>query len=98
MTFKAQNPDLSSIFYPQSIAVIGASADERGPVSDGWLGRMINAGYRGSAPVNLDALKDILFKISEFAAKTPEVREIDLNPIFARPNDAIAVDARIILE
>jgi acyl-CoA synthetase (NDP forming) len=55
-------------------------------------------GYRGSEPASIEALKDMLLKISEFADKTPEIKEMDLNPVFARRDDAIAVDARIILE
>ena len=55
-------------------------------------------GYRGSEPVNIKALEDILLKVSEFAVKTPEVKEMDLNPVFARRDGSIAVDARIILE
>jgi len=55
-------------------------------------------GYRGSEPANIKALEDILLKVSELAAKTPQIKEMDLNPIFARRDDAIAVDARIILE
>ena len=43
------------------------------------------------------ALEDILLRVSEFVAKTPEVKEMDLNPIFAYPEGAIAVDARVIL-
>ena len=55
-------------------------------------------GYRGSAPANLQALEDILLKISELAAGTPQIGQMDLNPVFARLDDAVAVDARIILE
>jgi len=55
-------------------------------------------GYRGSEPASIKSLEDMLLKVSELAAKTPEIKEMDLNPVFARRNDAIAVDARIILE
>jgi acyl-CoA synthetase (NDP forming) len=54
-------------------------------------------GYRGSEQANIEALEDILLKVSELAANTPEIKEMDLNPVFARRDDAIAVDARIIL-
>ena len=54
-------------------------------------------GFRGSDRVDKAALEDILMRVSEFAAKTPEVAEMDLNPIFAYPDGAIAVDARVIL-
>jgi acyl-CoA synthetase (NDP forming) len=55
-------------------------------------------GYRGSAPSNIKALEDILLNVSELVAKTPQIKEMDINPIFSRQEDAIAVDARIILE
>jgi acyl-CoA synthetase (NDP forming) len=54
-------------------------------------------GFRGSEPVDKAALEDILLKVSEFVAATPEVLEMDLNPIFAYPDGAVAVDARVIL-
>jgi acyl-CoA synthetase (NDP forming) len=54
-------------------------------------------GFRGSEPVDRSALEDILLRVSEFVAATPEVREMDLNPIFAYPDGAVAVDARVIL-
>lgn len=55
-------------------------------------------GYRGQPPVDLGSLEDCLLKISAFAEKNPEVRELDLNPVFAYPDGALAVDARVILE
>jgi acyl-CoA synthetase (NDP forming) len=54
-------------------------------------------GFRGSDPVDTSALEDILMRVSDFVAKTPAVREMDLNPIFAYPKGAMAVDARVIL-
>ncbi len=54
-------------------------------------------GYRGAAPADLAALESILMKLSEFAAANPEVDELDLNPIFAYDDGAVAVDARIVL-
>ena len=54
-------------------------------------------GFRGSEPVDVAALEDILLRVSEFVTQTPEVREMDLNPIFAYPDGAVAVDARVIL-
>jgi acetate---CoA ligase (ADP-forming) subunit beta len=55
-------------------------------------------GYRGSEPVDIENLENILLKVSEFVEKTPEVKELDLNPIFAYKDGAVAVDARVILE
>lgn len=55
-------------------------------------------GYRGSDPVDIENLENMLLKVSEFVEKTPEVKELDLNPIFAYKDGAVAVDARVILE
>jgi acyl-CoA synthetase (NDP forming) len=54
-------------------------------------------GFRGSEPVDKSALEDILLRVSDFVVKTPEVKEMDLNPIFAYSKGALAVDARVIL-
>jgi len=55
-------------------------------------------GYRGSEPVDVENLENMLLKVSEFIEKTPEIKELDLNPIFAYKDGAVAVDARVILE
>jgi acetate---CoA ligase (ADP-forming) subunit beta len=56
------------------------------------------AGYRGAAPADLEALQHILLTLSAFVASTPEIKEIDLNPIYAYAQGALAVDARVLLE
>jgi acyl-CoA synthetase (NDP forming) len=55
-------------------------------------------GYRGHEPAHIPTLEDILLKVSDFVEKNPGIKEIDLNPIFAYKDSAIAVDARIVLE
>ena len=55
-------------------------------------------GYRGKEPVNIPSLEEMLLKVSDFAEQNPEIKELDLNPIFAYRDGAIAVDARIVLE
>lgn len=55
-------------------------------------------GFRGSEAVDVSSLEDLLLKISDFAEQYPEIKELDLNPIFAYHDGNLAVDARIILE
>jgi len=55
-------------------------------------------GYRGHEPANIPSLEDMLLKVSDFVEKNPGIKEIDLNPVFAYKDSAIAVDARIVLE
>lgn len=55
-------------------------------------------GYRGTPSANLQALSAMLLTLSDFVAATPAIKEIDLNPVYAYPDSALAVDARMILE
>lgn len=55
-------------------------------------------GYRGGNPVDLPFLEELIMKVSDFVEKYPEIKELDLNPIFAYSKGALAVDARILLE
>ena len=55
-------------------------------------------GYRGQKPASIPALEKLIVKVSQFVEKNPKIKELDLNPIFAYPDKAVAVDARIILE
>ena len=55
-------------------------------------------GYRGQEAVDISNLEDMLLKLSDFAEQQPQVKEIDLNPVFAYHDGTVAVDARIILD
>ena len=55
-------------------------------------------GFRGQEPADIPFLEDQLLKVSQFVEQNPEIRELDLNPIFAYSDSAVAVDARVVLE
>ena len=49
---------------------------------------------RGRAPANVDALIDVMLRLSDCLVANPEVAEIELNPVFVDEHTAVAVDAR----
>jgi acetyltransferase len=55
-------------------------------------------GYRGSPPKNISRLIQVLIRLSYLAADHPEILELDINPLLVTPDDAIALDARIVLD
>ena len=55
-------------------------------------------GYRGQEPADIPALEQLILTVSGFVEKNPQIEELDLNPVFAYSDGAIAADARIILE
>ena len=53
-------------------------------------------GFRGSEPVNLDKLADVIARVSEFAAdQRAHISELDVNPLICAGERIIAVDALI---
>ncbi len=52
-------------------------------------------GQRGQPAADTGALRDILLRMSCLADQLPEVAELDLNPVIARPDGAVAVDVRV---
>lgn len=63
-------------------------------------GYPVLSGGRGGTPADIDAVADILQKISQLPKKFEKISEIDLNPIFVLDNGqgAQVVDAQIILK
>ena len=54
--------------------------------------------FADNRPVDIPALEEMLVKVSQFIEANPQITELDLNPVFAYPDGAIAVDARINIE
>jgi acyl-CoA synthetase (NDP forming)/RimJ/RimL family protein N-acetyltransferase len=52
-------------------------------------------GHRGTPPVDITALTDVLLRVSHLADDLHDVAELDLNPVIASPAGVQAVDARI---
>ena len=50
------------------------------------------------APVNRKLLEEILVKFSQFVIDFPEIKEVEINPLIFDGNEALAVDARIVLD
>jgi len=54
-------------------------------------------GFRGQPAVDLAALEQVLLQVSALAEAHPEIKELDLNPVFAYAQGCLAVDARVVL-
>src|SRR5487761_1471728 len=52
-------------------------------------------GHRGAPAADLAALRDVLLRVSRLTDDLPEVAELDLSPVIARTDSAIAVAARM---
>jgi acetyl coenzyme A synthetase (ADP forming)-like protein len=65
---------------------------------DGIAAAEILKGVRGAPAVNREALAGTIEAVSQLVADFPEISELDLNPVMATPQGAIAADARVLLD
>lgn len=52
-------------------------------------------GVRGEAPVDFNAIEDILLTMSQLALDFPQIMEAEFNPVLAHPGGAIVADVRV---
>ncbi|MDD3018604.1 MAG: bifunctional acetate--CoA ligase family protein/GNAT family N-acetyltransferase [Comamonas sp.] len=53
--------------------------------------------WRGASPVNMEALEQVLLRVSEMVCALPQLREMDINPLIVDETGAVAVDARMVV-
>ncbi len=75
-----------------------ATRDDAASMLDGIQAAEILKGVRGAKPVNREALQDTIVRVSQLVSDFPEISEMDLNPVFASEEGAIAADVRIVLK
>lgn len=63
-------------------------------VTEGKAGRLVR-GFRGAPASDAGALADLVLRLALLGEDLPAIAELDLNPVIARPDGYIAVDARV---
>ncbi|MBO0688422.1 MAG: acetate--CoA ligase family protein [Candidatus Dormibacteraeota bacterium] len=74
------------------------SPDEAASMLDSIQGAAVLSGVRGQAGVDRSSLSSVIQGVSELVADFPEIAELDLNPVFAGPDGAVAADVRVVLD
>jgi acetyltransferase len=54
--------------------------------------------WRGASAVDMDAIEQVLLRVSEMVCELPQLREMDINPLIVDESGAVAVDARIVID
>lgn len=75
-----------------------ASYDDGLSMLDGIAAAEVLKGVRGAEPANREALASMIQRVSELVSDFPEISELDLNPVFASANGAVAADVRIVVD
>ncbi len=78
-----------------SVRVCPISPPDAGQMIRGLATFPLLTGYRGGPVADLDALEELLLRVSAMVDAHHEIAELDLNPVLAGPGGAVAVDARM---
>jgi acetyl coenzyme A synthetase (ADP forming)-like protein len=89
-----------------STELLGDVAVRLTPLSDLDAAEMLRSlrlfplldGYRGASRCDVRALEQLLLRVSALVEAHPEIAELDLNPVIALADGALAVDARVRVE
>jgi acetyltransferase len=65
-------------------------------VSRTRVSKMLDS-FRGLPAADIDALLDVLLKVSDLACEIPCIHELDINPLLADEMGVVALDARVVL-
>ena len=88
---------LVEVLRDVSFRIVPLTEKDAGEMLSEIKGYPLLRGFRGSAPVDEDALVEVLLKLSGFIDQHPEIEELDINPLFASAGGVIAADARMVL-
>ena len=55
-------------------------------------------GYRNVPPANIKLLEEIMVRFSQMLVDFPQLKEVDINPLFINEREAFAFDARIVID
>lgn len=61
-------------------------------------GKKLLQGFRGMAPLDEEAMADILVRLGDLGTACPEIEQIDINPLAVSQRNPVAVDATVILK
>ena len=105
----ADDPSFGSLLSFGLHGVLGDLLGDRAyralPLSDSDAAELVRApraaplltGYRGSTPVDLDALVELALRLSRLAERVPQIRRLSLEPVLASPSGAFVAGANVVV-
>lgn len=84
------------LFKDVSFRICPITLDDADKMISETKASKILTGFRGSKPLDTEKLKEIMVKVSNLAVKE-KVLELDINPVMVGEQEAVAVDARVVV-
>ncbi|MCW4034352.1 MAG: GNAT family N-acetyltransferase [Candidatus Bathyarchaeota archaeon] len=61
-------------------------------------GYMVLKGYRNLPPANLKLIEEIMVRFSQLLVDFPQIKQVDINPLFINEKEALAHNAKIVID
>ncbi len=55
-------------------------------------------GYRNVPPADIKLLEEVMVRFSQMLVDFPQLKEVDINPLFINEKEAFALDARVVID
>ena len=55
-------------------------------------------GYRNVPPANIKLTEEVMVRFSQMLVDFPQLKEVDINPLFINEKEAFALDARVVID
>ncbi len=88
----------AEVFQDVRQAIAPLSVDEARSMMESLRLFPLLRGVRGQPSADLDTLTEVLKRLSQLAWDHPEIRELDINPMFVNSDGCCAVDCRIVAD
>lgn len=89
---------LAELLADRNLFILPANSDNiKEFIQKSKVAKILN-GWRGSEPLAVDKLCDLILRFAAIFEQNKEITEMEINPVIVTLNDTIAVDVKIILD
>ena len=83
------------LFGDRTLQILPITDTDTAELVRSTRGSALLFGYRGSPPVDVAGLEDLILRVAQLAQDHPQIAEMDLNPVIVGRHGAVAVDAKL---
>jgi acetyl-CoA synthetase (ADP-forming) len=80
-----------------SFRIVPLTGKDAGEMVAEIRGTRVLEGIRGKKPSDVQAVRDLLLRISDLVARHPEIEEMDLNPVIVHEKGLTVADSRVVV-
>jgi hypothetical protein len=89
---------MTEVYRDAELALAPVTAAQARAMLGRLRGSALLTGWRGAPPVDVDAVAEVAAAVSRMVAEHTDLVEVEINPLRAGPDGAMAVDALVVVD